>query len=66
MRYFKKNDSLYASEFPPKNMDGVIEISQVEYYALLPNPEQEPEIPEEEKQATEEDFLEALAELGVE
>ena len=35
MRYFKKNDSLYASEIPPKNMDGVIEINDVEYQALL-------------------------------
>lgn len=57
MRYFKKNDSLYASDFPPRNMDGVIEINEIEYQALLP-------IPEEEKQTTEEDSLEALAELG--
>lgn len=35
MRYFKKDTTLYASEFPPKNMDGVIEINDIEYQALL-------------------------------
>lgn len=64
MRYFKKDTTLYASEFPPRNMDGVIEINEIEYLALFPIPEED--IVKEEELATEEDFLEALAELGVE
>lgn len=64
MRYFKKDTTLYASELPPRNMDGVIEINEIEYLALFPIPEED--IVKEEELATEEDFLEALAELGVE
>lgn len=55
MRYFKKNDSLYASEIPPKNMDGVIEINDIEYQVLLSL--QEERLAEAE-QATEEEVEE--------
>lgn len=51
MRYFKKDTTLYASEFPPKNMDGVIEINDIEYQVLLSLQE---ESLAEAEQATEE------------
>lgn len=65
--YLKENDgiqSLVSSTKLPKNMDGVVLITREEYLAEQARLEAEAVV-EEAEAATEEDYLAALAELGV-